>query len=93
MIPCLNGFTAEVREIEPGRYGSWYCRLALVTKDLPIYYFAKLLSLKDKDDPTKKIFGICALSDTPYNIKKVSWSDFPSQEDVISIKYEKRVEG
>ena len=36
VIPCLNGFTAEVREINPAGYGSWVCYLALVHKDFPI---------------------------------------------------------
>ena len=36
VIPCLNGFTAEVREIKPGSWHLWACILALVPKDFPI---------------------------------------------------------
>ena len=96
VIPCLNGFTAEVREIKPWAPDlSWYYPLALVPKDFPIdsHSWSKVSALKNKDDPTKKIFGIDPSGDYPCNVKKVSRSGWPPQEDVISIKYEKRVEG
>ena len=36
VIPCLNGFTAEVREIKPDPInGYWFCYLALVPKYFP----------------------------------------------------------
>ena len=61
VIPCLNGFTAEVREIKPGSWHLWACILALVPKDFPIKSnsIGKVIALHKKDDPTKKIFGIC----------------------------------
>ena len=77
MIPCLNGFTAEVREIQPSPYGgSWYCLLALVPKDFPIddNSVFKVFALEDEDDPTKKIFGIDPRYDKPYNVKEISRS-------------------
>ena len=61
VIPCLNGFTAEVREIKPwSRIDPWFCYFALVPKDFPIdsTSTSKVTALRDKDDPTKKIFGI-----------------------------------
>jgi hypothetical protein len=65
VIPCLNGFTAEVREINQCEWGSWRCYLALVPKDFPIDYKSKSKdkALYYKDDPTKKIFGIAPEGD------------------------------
>ena len=93
MIPCLNGFTAEVREIQPSPYGgSWYCLLALVPKDFPIDDNSnnKVCALYGKDDPTKKIFGIEPCGDYPFNVKKISNSGEPSSDDVIHIRYDKQ---
>ena len=42
VIPCLNGFTAEVREIVPAHHsvGIWHFTIAIVPKDFPIDYFS-----------------------------------------------------
>ena len=91
MIPCLNGFTAEVREIKKGDWaGAWNCHLALVHKDFPIEYTSwnKVDALKHKDDPSKKIFGIDPY-DYPCNVKKISFSDDIPSDDVIHIRYDK----
>ena len=92
MIPCLNGFTAEVREIQPYYDDFWWFFLALVPKDFPIddgsYY--RVRALEDKDDPTKKIFGIDPRWGHPYNVKRISRSDDPPQDDVIHIRYDKQ---
>ena len=92
VIPCLNGFTAEVREIEPGSYKPWFCNLALVPKDFPIdsYSSSKVVALYNKDDPTKKIFGIYPRYGYPYNVKVVSFYYEPPQDDVIHIRYDKQ---
>ena len=92
VIPCLNGFTAEVREFHPNRYGnSWCSILALVPKDFPIdsNSVSKVDSLRNKDDPTKKIFGIHPCG-AQYNVKKISCSGCPPTEDVIHIRYDKQ---
>ena len=70
VIPCLNGFTAEVREIKHGRDYPWCCILALVPKDFPIDSKSAdmIEALEHKDDPTKKIFGIDPNA-VPYNVK------------------------
>ena len=92
VIPCLNGFTAEVREIQEGRYGTWTCNLALVPKDFPIDSNSddKVEVLEDKDDPTKKIFGIDPYWGSPFNVKKISYSGCPHKDDVIHIRYDKQ---
>ena len=97
VIPCLNGFTAEVREIVQGKsiYGDsnpWRCTLALVPKDFPIdsNSYSKVTALHKKDDPTKKIFGILLCDGTPYNVEKISFSDRPPTDDVIHIRYDKQ---
>ena len=92
MIPCLNGFTAEVREIKPGPYGSWFYILALVPKDFPIdsNSNSKVHALWNKDDPTKKIFGVHTRHGYPYNVKKISFSRKPPDNDVIHIRYDKQ---
>ena len=93
VIPCLNGFTAEVREIQPFYIDyPWFCRIALVPKDFPIdsNSRSKVGALYKKDDPTKKIFGIWPCGDRPYNVKKISYSDNPPYDDVIHIRYDKQ---
>ena len=93
MIPCLNGFTAEVREIKPeGVKLPWVCTLALVPKDFPIdsNSWSKVGALENKDDPTKKIFGIWPCHDEPYNMKKISYTDPIKEDDVIHIRYDKQ---
>ena len=94
VIPCLNGFTAEVREIQPDDCGdSWLCTLALVPKDFPADWDSngKVEALKNKDDPTKKIFGINPFyAGNAYNVKEVSFSSRPPKDDVIHIRYDKQ---
>jgi len=69
----LNGFSAEVREIQKCSYGDWCCILALVPKDFSIKdCLAKLWELQNKDDPTKKIFGIRPYLKMMYNVKKIT---------------------
>jgi len=93
VIPCLNGFTAEVREIvpDPDSY-PWHCDLALVPKDFPIdsNSDSKVCALRDKDDPTKKIFGIKPDYDYLFNVKGISISSHPPGDDVIHIRYDKQ---
>lgn len=101
VIPCLNGFTAEVRETHlqysPCNFlgfesDPWGCYLALVPKDFKINYCSRfeVNELTNKDDPTKKIFGIRPCRMIMINVKKISWSDFPPQDDVIHIRYDKQ---
>ena len=82
-----------MREIQP--YDDefpWDCRLALVPKDFPIDSTSddKVYALRDKDDPTKKIFGIYLAFGSPYNVKKISRSGRPYSDDVIHIRYDKQ---
>ena len=92
MIPCAKGFEAEVREIQKGGYHDWNCALALVHKDFLINSTSvvKVDALWNKDDPTKKIFGIHPRYAYPFNVKKVSSRGDPSKEDVIHIRYDKQ---
>ena len=46
--------------------------------------------IDDKDDPTKKIFGIYPRYGYPYNVKVVSFYYEPPQDDVIHIRYDKQ---
>ena len=82
-----------MREIQPcdDDY-PWICHLALVPKDFPIDSTSvdKVVALFGKDDPTKKIFGILPGGDWPYNVKKISNSGCPPQDDVIHIRYDKQ---
>ena len=55
--------------------------------------YLEIFKLKNEDDPTKKIFGVYP-GIWPYNlVEKVSNSGKPPQEDVITIKYVKHVDG
>ena len=93
VIPCLNGFTAEVREIVPThpRF-HWQCLLALVPNDFPINSNSrsKVQALDGKDDPTKKIFGIDPLYGELFNVKVISRSGGLPDDDVIHIRYDKQ---
>ena len=94
VIPCLNGFTAEVRLIE-----AYYARndwsgvlISLVHKDFPVNHQAarEFFDLFKKDDPTKKIFGIYPFGGGVSNVKPVSYTGNPTKDDVIHIRYDKQ---
>ena len=96
-IPCLNGFTAEVRLITPAEWkDDWYCGTTIFLAADQIHIDDcddRLRSLRGKDDdPSAMVYGFDCNGRKRYNLKETSQSLSLGilRDDVLTIRYSKQ---